>query len=127
VSGQSLKIREVSRTCGITLRALRFYEQKGLMSPRRVSRVHRLYSDNDLERLRSILKLKALGLSLAEVRKVLASPAEGPYGLSAKLCAELIERLSAQRERVNEALAILREISQQFTPEATRPLLGEDE
>ena len=94
-----LTIREVCEELGLTLRALRFYEAKGLIAPKREN-MNRFYHTKDVKRLRKIVKLKSLGLSLREIRELLRSPGDGPYGLTANLCNELIERLSTQRDAV---------------------------
>ena len=66
------------------------------------------------------MKLKSLGLSLREIRELLRSPGDGPYGLTANLCKELIERLSAQRDAVEAALAQLRGLGQSPTRRVTQ-------
>lgn len=87
-----LTIREVCEEVGVTLRALRFYEGKGLIAPKREN-LRRSYHPSEIKRLRSIMKLKSVGLSLREIREVLQSPSDGPYGLSADLCEEAFKRL----------------------------------
>ena len=113
-----LTIREVCQELGVTLRALRFYESKGLIAPKRKTR-QRFYHTRDVERLRTIVKLKSLGLSLREIRELLQSPGDGRYGLTASLCEELIERVSAQRDAAEAALAYLRGLG------AQSPLVGQ--
>ena len=108
-----LTIREVCEEVGVTLRALRFYEAKGLIAPKR-EHMNRFYQTKDVKRLRKIVKLKSLGLSLREIRELLRSPGNGPYGLTTNLCKELIERLSARRDAVEAALAQLRALGPQF-------------
>src|SRR6187455_2642102 len=82
-----LTIREVCDELGVTPRTVRFYEAQGLVAPKREQR-RRFYYTTDVERLRVIMKLKSLGLSLREIREVLQSPSDGPYGLTANLCEE---------------------------------------
>ena len=101
-----LTIREVCDELGATPRALRFYEGLGLVTPRRKPR-RRFYCTADVERLRAIMRLKSVGLSLREIREVLQSPADGPYGLSANLCEEVFKRLSVQRAGAEAGLAFL--------------------
>ena len=101
-----LTIREVCDELGVTLRALRFYEAQGLVAPKREPR-RRFYYTTDVERLRAIMRLKSLGLSLREIREVLQSPGNGPYGLNADLCAEVFRRLSVQRAEAEAGLAFL--------------------
>ena len=98
-----LTITEVARRSGVASSALRFYEDRGLIAPRRHNR-QRLYSAQDVDRLRTILKLKSVGLSLREIHELLQSPGDGPYGLTADLCKTLIDRLSAEKAWLNTAL-----------------------
>ena len=61
----TFSIRELAREFEITSRTLRFYEEKGLLQPRREGQ-NRIYSRADRTRLRLILRGKRLGLSLEE-------------------------------------------------------------
>lgn len=63
-------IGEVAREFAFTLRALRFYEEKGLISPRRTGN-RRLYSETDRRRLEIIASGKKIGLSLDDIRDIL--------------------------------------------------------
>lgn len=69
---------ECARRIGLSVRALRLYEQHGLISPRRTSKQWRLYGRNEITRLNEILALKSLGLSLREISKLLCSQAPDP-------------------------------------------------
>src|SRR5262245_44552528 len=60
-------IGELAKEFGVTLRTLRFYENKRLLSPRREG-LARLYSKADRDRLALILKGKKLGFTLSEIR-----------------------------------------------------------
>ena len=62
-------IGELAREFGITTRAIRFYEDCGLLEPARAGR-NRVYSARDRTRLRLTLRGKRLGLKLAEVREL---------------------------------------------------------
>ncbi len=68
-------IGELSREYSVTLRALRFYENKGLISPQRDG-LNRLYSDKDRNRLALILKGKRLSFTLGEIRQMIAAEEE---------------------------------------------------
>src|SRR5690606_41139111 len=61
-------IGELAREFGITARTIRFYEDKGLLSPLRDGQ-KRLYRRRDRTRLRLILRGKRLGFSLREIRE----------------------------------------------------------
>ncbi len=69
-TGQLYGITELCREFGITLRTIRFYEDKGLLSPRRVSGA-RVYTRRDRARLSLILRSKAIGASLSEIKHYL--------------------------------------------------------
>lgn len=111
---QTWRIGDVSDEFGLSLRAIRFYETRGLIKPKREGN-RRLYTEKEIERLRLVVKLKSMGLSLFEIRKVLASPGKGPYGLTEKLCAEISMRLHAQKAGAEAALAQLQEVSCAFS------------
>src|SRR5262249_47589493 len=63
-------IQELTRECGVTARTLRFYEEKGLLTPRRNNQ-KRLYSRRDRARLKYVLMGRGVGFSLDEVREML--------------------------------------------------------
>ncbi len=63
------EIGEVCARTGLSARTVRYYEEQGLLpGVRRKSGGRRVYGADELERLRFIQRLKALGLSLAEIR-----------------------------------------------------------
>ena len=63
-------IGDLSREFGVTLRTLRFYEDKGLLNPKRQGTT-RLYDRRDRARLKLVLLGKRLGFSLSEIKEVL--------------------------------------------------------
>jgi len=68
-----LLIHEISRKLGITERAIRFYEQKGLLSPAKMKdNGYRHYTDQDAWRLQTIVSLREVGMTLADIGKALS-------------------------------------------------------
>ena len=68
----NLSSGDLARATGNTVRTIRFYEEQALLKPAVVSGGgHRRYTPDDLERLRLILDLRELGLSLCEIRTFL--------------------------------------------------------
>ena len=63
-------IGDLAREFGVTLRTLRFYEEKELLSPRRIG-VNRLYGRRDRARLKLVLLGKKVGFSLTEIKDML--------------------------------------------------------
>src|SRR6478735_8800120 len=66
----SLDIAEVARLTGLTSRALRFYEARGLVTPLRTASGRRHYGPAELERLHQILAMKRAGLTLAQIQRL---------------------------------------------------------
>jgi len=66
----SFSIGDLSREFGVTLRALRFYEDKLLLDPQRDG-LSRIYSRRDRARLKLILMGKRIGFSLVEIKEML--------------------------------------------------------
>ncbi len=67
-----LQIGEVAERTGVTQRTLRFYEEKGLLhSPTRMDGGFRLYSEDDVKRVKHIRRLQnLLGVTLAEIKEM---------------------------------------------------------
>jgi DNA-binding transcriptional MerR regulator len=109
-------VTELCKAFDITPRALRFYEDKGLLAPRRVNG-SRVYGRRDRARLALILRSKAIGASLAEIKHYLdlyGAHGEGRtqqmrYVL--KRTDEAIDELERKRAHIEAMLAELRVIN----------------
>src|SRR5215510_3719054 len=107
-----LTIGELARESGLTLRALRFYQSKGLLTPQRNAGA-RVYSHRDRDRLALILQGKRLGFTLTEIREMLTARARGctnALPIGRQKCVEQINLLERQRRDIEAALAELRQI-----------------
>jgi len=109
---QSYTIGALARELDVTPRAIRFYEDEGLIAPGRAAG-RRVYGKRDYVRLKLILRGKRLGFSLAEVREMLelydAALDERPQ--LQKFLAALQarrEQLESQRRDIDEVLAEIR-------------------
>ena len=104
-------IRQLCVEFAATPRALRFYEDKGLLHPAREG-LNRIYSHRDHVRLRLILQGKRVGLSLADIREILDLYDEKDGGaaqmaVSVVKFRERIAALKAQRDDIEGALVAL--------------------
>ena len=63
-----MNIKEMEQRSSMTRANIRFYEQEGLLSPRRQDNGYRDYSEDDLQQLHRIHLLRTLGVSLEEIR-----------------------------------------------------------
>jgi DNA-binding transcriptional MerR regulator len=71
--GMNLSPAETARRFGVTVKALRLYESRGLLTPLRSESGWRTYGPDQIARLHQILALKRLGLSLASIGQLMAS------------------------------------------------------
>lgn len=107
-------IQEVCRETGLSARTLRYYEELGLLpGVRRRAGGRRVYGADELDRLRFIQRLKALGLTLGEVRELNAVHAIGgsTRGMLAHLDALLARRLAEVDQRMAELRRLRDEIA----------------
>jgi DNA-binding transcriptional MerR regulator len=93
-------ITELAQEYGISLRAIRFYEDKGLLAPRRING-GRAYTRRDRVRLGLILRGKAVGMSLAEIEHILSLYGEHGEG-HAKQLDYLVGRIDAAMAELSE-------------------------
>src|SRR4051812_44128455 len=110
-----MRVGELARRTGTTIRALRYYETAGLVVPRRLGNGYREYDPIAVRLVRQIRELTALGLTVEETRPFVESLADGQ---DADVCAaavatyrgaisglqERIGRLTAQRDGLHERL-----------------------
>lgn len=76
-SAAFLNASEAARQLGISVKALRLYEQRGLIMPTRTAAGWRAYGPAEMSRAEEIVALRALGFSLAQVARVLEGDVQG--------------------------------------------------
>jgi len=87
-SAQFLNPSAAARLLGVSAKALRLYEQRGLVIPRRTAARWRVYGPDEIARASEIIALRALGLSIAQIARVLQDDLRGdPQGLESALAA----------------------------------------
>ena len=115
-TGELFGITELCREFGITLRTIRFYEDKGLLSPRRVNGA-RVYTRRDRARLALILRSKAIGAPLSEIKHYLDLYGTHGEGRVQQMRFVIdrtdvaIRELEAKRAHIEASLAELRVIN----------------
>ena len=91
----AMKVGELTKRTGLTVRTLHHYDEIGLLAPaERTSSGHRLYGETELRRLQEIVSLKSVGLPLKEIKEYLLRDE-----------ASLDRVLELQVERINQQIA----------------------
>jgi len=115
-AGQLFGITELCNEFEISPRAIRFYEDKGLLAPRRINGT-RVYTRRDRARLQLILRAKAIGSSLAEIKHYLDLYGTHGEGRSVQMkyvydkTSKAIAELEQKRAHIDASLAELRIIN----------------
>jgi len=115
-AGQLFGITELCKEFDISPRALRFYEDKGLLAPRRVNGT-RVYTRRDRARLALILRAKLIGSSLAEIKHYLDLYGAHGEGRTVQMryvldrTSKAIAELEQKRAHIDASLAELRIIN----------------
>jgi DNA-binding transcriptional MerR regulator len=101
-----MRIGELSRRTGVSVRLLRYYEDQGLLAPARLPSGYRDYDSGAVEQVQLIRVLLAAGLSTAKIARAL--PGVCTDGDRVVPCAGLVSDLERERARIDEAIRALR-------------------
>jgi len=110
-------IQEVAKELGLTMRALRFYEDKGLIAPQRVGTT-RIYGKREVARVRLVQRGRRLGFTVREIQEFLdlydADPAHvEQMRLLIVRVRERLAELEQRRAGIEEAIAELRQMERE--------------
>jgi DNA-binding transcriptional MerR regulator len=116
-AGQFYSVTQLGTDLGVSARTIRFYEDKGLISPQRAGN-NRVYTLRDRARMSLILRGKKLGFSLREIKEYLdlydADPTHAKQlRLLLKAVSSRILQLEDQQVALNQALSELRDVESQ--------------
>ena len=124
-------INEVAKLCNLTKKAVEYYTEQGLISPNILENGYRDFSEQDMEILKKIALFRRLGLSIFEIKSVLANPDELKSILYKKtleleqekvkqdilkrLCnGESIEKLEQEINNINSKSIIIKKLMELF-------------
>src|SRR5580704_5273838 len=95
---EALKVGELAKRTGLTIRTLHHYDEIGLLKPsQHTESGYRLYTAGDVARLQQVLSLRQLGFSLEQVRDCLDRPDFSPLEVIRLHLARLREQIELQR------------------------------
>jgi DNA-binding transcriptional MerR regulator len=112
MSETTYTITDLAREFGLTTRAIRFYEDQGLLSPQRAGR-SRIYGNRDRVRLKLTLRGKRLGLALSEIRELIDmyDATTGDRAQLERFIEVLEKRRSALEQQREDIEAVLEDIT----------------
>ena len=117
-------ITELAEEFGVTLRTIRYYEEHGLLTPKRQG-TQRIYRDRDRVRLQLVLRGRRLGFPLEEIKKIVGmyDSEPGESGQLAYLLDQIEVRrieLEQRRKDIDETLAELADLEQRCRADLAR-------
>ncbi|GAB3613970.1 MerR family transcriptional regulator [Humibacter ginsengisoli] len=98
-----MRIGDLAKRAGVTPRALRYYEEVGLLAPARSSANYREYAEADVATVERIQVLLAAGLSSSAIAEILPC-VQDPTVVVSGSCPELIDGIAAERARITESI-----------------------
>ncbi|MDI9900330.1 MerR family transcriptional regulator [Rhodococcus sp. IEGM 1409] len=102
-----MRIGELSRRSGVSIRSLRYYEEQRLLSPTRLPSGYRVYDDADVTQVQRIQALLAAGLSTRKIEHILPCLAQHTDGVALS-CSDLYDELVAERDELLTRIETLR-------------------
>ncbi len=103
-----MRIGELAATSGVSVRALRYYEEHGLLTSTRSASGHRRYGPSAAQRVDLIQQLYAAGIGSGGIRRLLPAVEAG------RATSEVLAELRAERRRVGERIAELQRTAQRL-------------
>lgn len=109
-----LRISELAKVAGVTVRTVRYYEELGLLpSYERKQSKHRRYTDKDVIALKRIIQLKGYGFSLQEIGEIIELSKDDPSGekrrtLVLRRCREKLKNALQQKKDMDQYIAALK-------------------
>jgi len=114
-------IGDLAREFNVSLRTLRFYEDRGLLNPKREG-VHRLYDGRERTQLQIILKGKRLGFTLAEIREMCGEISSRPGVQTLQLSGDQVQAQIAHLEQQKLEIELaLSELRREISAEKIQP------
>lgn len=117
-----MKIGELSRRSGVSMRSLRYYEQQALLTARRELNGYRDYDDSAVERAATIRMLFGMDFPREVVRSVLACTAQAPSDASHDRLAQQLEAVQVRLgERIKQLTDTYQSVNEFLQSRADKP------
>lgn len=109
-----MQISELAKRTGVSARALRHYEERGLLHPERSSGGYRDYSESDIVRVARIKTMINAGLNTQVIREYFECARDGEHGTTMEMCPNLRSELEAISEHLSAEQAKIYETQQRL-------------
>jgi DNA-binding transcriptional MerR regulator len=115
-----MRISEVSRRTGVSIRSLRYYEQKRLLCARRLENGYRDLDEEAIERVQTIQMYLGLGLTTEQIEEILACTQTSPFPDPFPVCEEeLLALYQDKLQDVEHQMALLTDLRTRLTERIT--------
>jgi DNA-binding transcriptional MerR regulator len=98
-----MRIGELSRRTGVSVRMLRYYEEQGMLAPERLPSGYREFAETDVQTVKNIRVLLAAGLNTATIAEVLPCVVDED-GFLLPGCPELLQVFGRERDRITGSI-----------------------
>ncbi|MGM0939838.1 MAG: MerR family transcriptional regulator [Bacillota bacterium] len=110
-----MKIGELSSKTGVSIRSIRYYEEKKLIYPKRLENGYRVYSEKDVERVKAVQLFLELGLNTDEIFPVIICGSFHPLDNNFSDCASTALSLYREKlEKTREQISNLKEVENEL-------------
>jgi DNA-binding transcriptional MerR regulator len=96
---ESYSIGKIAALSGVSLRTLRFYDECGLLCPKRLENGYRSYSDEDVDKLQCILLYRELDIPVIDIQQMMQTPTD-----RIEMLREQRKRMKVKRNRLNKII-----------------------
>jgi DNA-binding transcriptional MerR regulator len=116
-----MRISEVSRRTGVSIRSLRYYEQKRLLCARRLENGYRDLDEGTIERVQTIQMYLGLGLTTEQIEEILDCTETSPFPHPLPVCEEeLLALYQGKLQDVEHQIAVLTALHTRLTERISR-------
>ncbi|MDW6004748.1 MerR family transcriptional regulator [Vibrio mangrovi] len=99
-----MKISELSKRTQVSIRMIRYYEERGLLIPTRTASGYRQFTAEHIEQINKIKILKDVGFTIEDIRPVMQCQLEAKDG---QICGQLKEKITRKIEQIDQSVANL--------------------
>ncbi|MFB5673749.1 MerR family transcriptional regulator [Paenibacillus terreus] len=107
-----MKISELSKKTGVSVRSIRHYEKKNIIQARRLENGYREFDESVIERIRNIQLYLGLGLTTEQIEEILSCENSAPSDY--EFCEEMLEKYQEKLNKINDQINSLEVVKQRL-------------